>query len=145
MVGVKGNKPFAVFCSAFFKAQASSIIATGVDWSLTFALTQWLHTWYVLSSIIGATCGGVTNFLLNKNWTFNANKADYKKNAIISVLFFRYMLVWSGSILLNTFGTIFFTEVASFNYMVSKALTGTIVAIGFNFFMQKNYVFRFTL
>ncbi len=143
MVGIRKNKAVAVLCSTLFKAQISSIIATGVDWFITFSLTHWFGTWYVISTIVGATTGGITNFIVNRNWTFNT--ADCRKNPVYKGQFIRYVLVWSCSIVLNTFGTVLLTEVAMLNYMIAKIITAITVAICFNFFMQKNYVFRFTV
>lgn len=142
MIGEKKNRTIA-FCITLFKAQVSSLIATGVDWFLTFSLTQWFGTWYVASTIVGATTGGVTNFILNRNWTFQS--ADCRKTMILRGQIIRYALVWLGSIALNTFGTVFLTEVVMFNYMVSKIITAITVAISFNYFMQKNYVFRYSV
>lgn len=142
MIG-EGKSRTIALCITLFKAQVSSMIATGVDWLLTFSLTHWLGTWYVISTIVGATSGGVTNFILNRNWTFNT--ADCRKNPIFKGQLFRYILVWSCSIVLNTSGTVFLTETGMFNYMISKIITAIAVAICFNYFMQKNYVFRFTV
>lgn len=142
MIG-EGKSRTIALCITLFKAQVSSMIATGVDWLLTFSLTHWLGTWYVISTIVGATSGGVTNFILNRNWTFNT--ANCRKNPIFKGQLFRYILVWSCSIVLNTSGTVILTETGMFNYMISKIITAIAVAICFNYFMQKNYVFRFTV
>jgi putative flippase GtrA len=142
MIGERKNRTIALFIT-LCKAQVSSLIATGVDWILTFSLTQWFGTWYVASTIVGATTGGVTNFILNRNWTFNT--ANCRKDPIYRGQIIRYALVWLCSIALNTLGTIFLTEVVLFNYMVSKIITAITVAISFNYFMQKNYVFRYTV
>lgn len=142
MTGETKNRTIALGIT-LFKAQISSMIATGFDWFLTFSLTHWFNTWYVTSTIVGATTGGVTNFILNRNWTFNS--ADCRKNPVFKGQIIRYTLVWVCSIILNTFGTVFLTEVIMFNYMISKIITAVSVAICFNYLMQKNYVFRFTV
>ena len=148
MVELRQHKTPFYFWATFIRAQISSIISTCIDWTVTFILTDWLNVWYVISTITGATSGGITNFLLNRHWTFYSG-TDHKKyntgnDSEIKGQFVRYIVVWSGSILLNTLGTIFFTEITHLNYLLSKAITAIIVAFSFNFLMQKKYVFRFT-
>lgn len=143
MIGIRERTTATVLCSTLFKAQVSSVIATAADWFLTFSLTHWLGAWYVISTIVGATTGGIANFILNRNWTFNT--ANCRKSPMVKGQFIRYVLVWSCSIVLNTFGTIFLTELAMLNYMIAKIITAITIGICFNFFMQKNYVFRFTV
>lgn len=54
----------------------------------------------------------------------------------------RYFLIWLGSTGFNTGGTVFFVEVFGWHYLVAKTITAVIVAVGYNFNMQKYFVFR---
>lgn len=120
----------------FLKAQASSLISTGVDFLVTFILKSILGTWFFAASIIGTVCGGVVNFLLGRNWVFSSkeNKAGQQ--------LFKYMIVWLGSFLLNASGLYLFTEIIKFEEWISKIMVSLIVGIGYNYVLQKFFVFK---
>ena len=120
----------------FIKAQTASLTASLIDFSITYTLTSVGGQWYVLSSAAGVVSGGIVNFLLGRYWVFNAvNEKTIKQG-------FRYILVWFSSMFLNMDGTIFFTEIAGFYYIVSKLLTAILVGIFFNYYFQKAFVFK---
>ena len=54
----------------------------------------------------------------------------------------KYFVVWSISILLNTSGTWFFTELSGVNFIIIKAIVAITVAILWNYQMQRIFVFR---
>jgi putative flippase GtrA len=120
----------------FLKAQASSLISTGVDFLVTYILKSILGTWFFLASIIGTICGGVVNFLLGRNWVFSSkeNKASQQ--------LFKYTIVWLGSFLLNASGIYLFTEIIKFEEWISKIAVSLIVGIGYNYVLQKFFVFK---
>ena len=49
--------------SAFIKAQASSLIASAVDFLMTVMMVEWLRLYAVLGAAVGTISGGVVNFL----------------------------------------------------------------------------------
>lgn len=120
----------------FLKAQASSMISTGVDFLVTYVLKSILGTWFFSASIIGTICGGVVNFLLGRNWVFSSreNKASQQ--------LFKYVVVWLGSFLLNASGIYLFTEIIKFEEWISKIMVSLIVGIGYNYVLQKFFVFK---
>ena len=56
----------------FFKAQASSLIATVIDFALTIFLVEVIHVFEIVAAALGTITGGVVNFLLGRNWVFKA-------------------------------------------------------------------------
>ncbi|MEM1124621.1 MAG: GtrA family protein, partial [Bacteroidota bacterium] len=82
----------------FAKAQVAAFIGTAVDYMTVILLTEWVGLWYVYSNTVGAACGAVTNFLLGRNWAFEAMDGVFLHQAL------RYALVSFGSLLLNTAG-----------------------------------------
>jgi len=55
----------------------------------------------------------------------------------------RFFLVVCGSILLNTFGEYFFTEMIHIgHYMLARVVTAITVGLCYNFPMQRYFVFR---
>lgn len=120
----------------FLSAQVAALIGTVVDFLIVILLTELAEIWYVFSNAIGATCGAITNFLLGRYWVFSATEKKIYHQA------FRYFLVALGSMLLNTLGVYLLTEYTSLHYIFSKVIIAIIVAVTFNFFLQKNFVFK---
>lgn len=120
----------------FGKAETSAIVASAVDFSLSFFLVQAVGTWYALASFFGALAGGIINCYVNYQWVFD--KQEQRKPYIV----LKYFVVWSISILLNTSGTWFFTELSGVNFIIIKAIVALIVAILWNYQMQRIFVFR---
>ena len=120
----------------FGKAETSAIVASVVDFSLSFILVQAVGTWYALASFFGALAGGIINCYVNYRWVFDKQKQ--RKPYLV----LKYFVVWSISILLNTSGTWFFTELSGVNFIIIKAIVAIIVAILWNYQMQRIFVFR---
>lgn len=120
----------------FGKAQVSAWIASIVDFSITVGLSQLFNLWYGYCTFTGAVMGGIINCLINYKWVFHPD--DVKKKSIVT----RYMIVWAGSIGLNTFGTLTITELTGINFVVIKAIVAIAVAILWNYQLQKLFVFR---
>ena len=133
----------------FGKAQVSSAFSTAVDF-LGTAVVYELTEHVVLSTAIGAVMGGVANCTTNYRWTFKGTTRSKRGVA------WRYMLVWIGSIVLNTSGTesgvkSLLAVYESFDIVIHptlahvlgvKAFVAAIVAVFWNFLMQKYYVYR---
>ena len=119
----------------FFKAQASSLIATMVDFFTTIVLVEVFKQHYLVGGVTGAIAGAITNFMINRQWAFNAKEESAQKQSL------RYALVWLGSLLLNTSGLYLLTHFLTIKYIISKIIISLIVGIGFNYVLQKKYVF----
>lgn len=133
----------------FGKAQVSSVMSTAFDFAVT-ALSYSCTHHVVCSNITGALAGGALNCAINYKWTFHGTMRS--KRAVA----WRYALVWLGSVALNTAGTEY--GVKSWRYIIGvndtcvtaqvadvlavKAVVAVIVAVFWNFLMQKYYVYR---
>ncbi|WP_302951087.1 GtrA family protein [Leyella stercorea] len=120
----------------FGKAQCSAWVASAVDFGITLILTSFAGVWYGYSTFIGAVCGGITNCGINYRWVFHATGMKKKYMAM------RYLFVWIGSIVLNTFGTWLLTELSGVNYIISKTIVAAFVAVFWNYHLQRTFVFR---
>lgn len=54
----------------------------------------------------------------------------------------RYLLVWGISILLNTVGTCQLTEALRIDFIIVKAVVAVLVAVLWNYQMQRVFVFH---
>jgi putative flippase GtrA len=120
----------------FSKAQISSLCATLVDYGLMVLLVEKAGFRYPFAVMIGAFAGAVTNFLMNRHWSFRASSGGLGGQAL------RYALVSAGSLLLNTLGVILWTEIFQFHYVQSKVVTSILVGLLFNYPLHRDFVYR---
>ncbi|HEV3326844.1 MAG TPA: GtrA family protein [Puia sp.] len=127
----------------FTKAQLTSLLATGVDFLVTLLLLRWAGLPPAAASgrvtFYGATgtlCGGFTHFMISRNWVFNAQ--EKKWTAQLN----RYILVWIGNLALNASGLYLLNRYAGLDPMPAKIITATMVAVFYNYTLQKKFVFK---
>jgi putative flippase GtrA len=118
------------------KAQAASLAATAVDFLVTIACVEGLSSWYVLATVLGNVAGGITNFYLGRYYVFHAAQHS------APVQGGRYLLVWAGSMLLNAGGVYLCTHLLQAHYLTSKIVVSLLVGLGFNYVLQRHYVFK---
>lgn len=130
----------------FIRFQLSSEITTLLDLSLTFCLARFAGVYYVVATFIGALSGGIVNCVLNYRWTFHPE--NYKRKTEIAC---KYLFVWCGSIILNTWGTYIVTElsrplIAGLNwssaFMLPRIIVAILVGCLWNYRLQRIFVFR---
>jgi putative flippase GtrA len=95
-----------------------------------------LGAWYVAGNAIGMAAGGLTNFYLNRNFVFN----DGQKTRSVQLM--RYTMVWAGYLSLASGGIFLFTHYFGLNYLISKVVVSLGLAFGYNYPLQKRFVFR---
>ena len=127
----------------FTKAQLASLLATGVDFLITFVLLRWAGIPPVAASarvtfygVTGTLCGGFTHFMVSRNWVFNAQEQKWMAQVN------RYVLVWIGNLVLNASGLYLLTRYAGIQPMLAKVITATSVAVFYNYTLQKRFVFK---
>lgn len=124
------------FWKSLGRAQVAALAATGVDFGTLFFATETLHVWYVASTGLGAFLGAVTNFVLNRFWSFEASHHAWGPQA------YRYAMVSAGSLGLNMLGVYAFTDGVGLKYGVSKVVMAFFVGLLFNFPLHRRYVFK---
>lgn len=122
--------------ATFIKAQAASLAATCFDFLTTIVLVNVLGWWYLAGSVTGTIAGGLLNFMIGRLWAFNAGEGK------IEWQFIKYVLVWTGNLLLNAAGVFMITQYIGLSYVISKVITAVVVGIGYNYVLQKKFVFR---
>jgi hypothetical protein len=126
----------------FTKAQLTSLLATGVDFLVTFLLLRWAGLPSTAAAgrvtaygVAGTICGGVTHFMISRHWVFNAREGEWTGQLN------RYLLVWIGNLALNASG-LYLLSRAGLAPMLAKVITATTVAIVYNYTLQKRFVFN---
>jgi len=124
------------FLLSFLKYQTAAIIATSVDFGLFFFLKYKVDVWYVAATFIGALAGAFTNFTICRYWAFAR-----ASNQLIDQIK-KYIIVSTGSLVLNTSLVYLFTELFKIPSDYSRIGAAIVVAISYNFTLQKYYVFK---
>lgn len=121
--------------SSFFRFQLTAFIATIVDFLMTILVKELTALHYSWAVAIGAGCGAITAFSINRYWVFQSLQLHPVQQAI------RYLLVVIGSIVLNTFGTYLVTENFHSPYLISKAIIAILVGFTYSYHFSKRFVF----
>jgi len=122
--------------TSFLRYNIAAILATITDFLVFVILIEIFGIWYIVATILSALSGGITAFILNRNWAFTNKRGRLSKQAI------RYFFVWGGSILLVTAGLFVLVESTNINEIFSKIIISIAVGFGFNFLMYKYFVFK---
>ncbi len=120
----------------FGKAQFSAFVGGMSDYAIMIICTELFKVYYAESIIISGLLGAIINFSINRYWTFQS-----KQTGLTSQLL-KFYLVVLGSITLKSFGTYFITENFFIDYKISRILVDLVVSLGFNFTLQKFWVFK---
>lgn len=120
----------------FIKAQLSAFTGGLADYLIMILLTQGAGLFYVYSIWLSGMAGAVVNFSINRHWTFKHNSVSTLSSLP------RFMVMVLMSILLKSAGTYLLTSAAGLDYKISRICTDALVSIGFNFTLQKYWVFK---
>lgn len=120
----------------FLKAQLSAFIGGIVDLGIYSFCFKVIGISAPFSNVLGGGVGAVVNFTINRYWSF--------KNTRVSVgeQLTKFVLVVCGSILLKSLGIYLLVVLLQYHFLLSKLLVELVVSLGFNFVLQKYWVFR---
>jgi phosphatidylglycerophosphate synthase/putative flippase GtrA len=118
------------------RAWTASAIATVVDYGTFTILIELAGVYTGTSRAIGALIGAITNFTVNKVWTFRT-EGDSVWHEMP-----RYAAISLTSLLLNTLGVVLLTDGLHWNPLVAAGLVGVLVAVGWNLPLHRYFVFR---
>ena len=124
----------------FLKAQMYAFIGGMVDYLVMIFFTEVFHFHYTLSIAIGGVIGAIVNFSINKKWTFHSPNIPYQQP--LTRQFLKFVAVVINSIVLKAAGTHGITTFLGLDYKISRIITDLIVSIGFNYTLQKYWVFK---
>lgn len=133
----------------FLRSVVSSQTASWIDLGIGFMLFAWIGLAPWLSTALGAIAGGIVNCIINYRFTFHAQGVSWRAVII------KYMMVWFGSILLNSAGTQLvyslidgwhWLETIGFKpdgyYAAARLFVSLMVSWFWNFVLQRYFVYR---
>ncbi|MDR2358556.1 MAG: GtrA family protein [Prevotellaceae bacterium] len=123
----------------FSKAQLSAFIGGLCDYGIMIFLTEIGGMRYVFSIAVACILGAVVNFSLNRTWSFYSQSKSYKFSSTQQLV--RFAVVLASSILLKISGTYLLTSFAGIDYKISRIITDIIVSLGYNYVLQRFWVF----
>jgi putative flippase GtrA len=116
--------------------QIASLVSTAVDFGLMVLAVELLHLPAAIATLLGATCGAITNFQLGRHWIFEARHEGAGSQAV------RYALVSGASAGLNALGEYAAHDVLGLQYLAARAIVAVAVSLFWNFPMHRHFVFR---
>uniref|UniRef100_F4C5C0 GtrA family protein n=1 Tax=Sphingobacterium sp. (strain 21) TaxID=743722 RepID=F4C5C0_SPHS2 len=125
----------------FAKAQFSAFLGGLVDYGAMILCTELLYIHYTISIVIGGIIGALVNFTVNRNWTFSGKETRARNEGILIQLL-KFASMVGGSILLKSSGTFLVTEIGQIDYKMSRVLVDILVSIGFNYTLQRYWIFK---
>lgn len=134
----------------FLRSTISSQVCSWIDMLTSYVLFAFANLTPWLSTATGAFVGGICNCIVNYKFTFHAKGVEWKA-AIV-----KFFFVWTGSMLLNSFGTQFLyylirdwkwlTEQVGMgedpSFLVARLTVSLAVSLAWNFQLQRTFVFK---
>lgn len=115
----------------------AAVVATAVDFTAVNILVSGLSMSPGLATGLGCVVGGIVNFTINRFWVFQSGGAPLSEGS-------RYTLVSASSALLNAGGVAVAMFIPDLNYRIAWILVRGVVFLGWNFPLQRDYVFAQT-
>ena len=138
------------------KAMATSQMSAWADFITSFVVFKVID--YIgaygseaaIAAACGAIAGGITNCTINYKWTFRGNHCPVTNVTV------KYIMVWIGSFLFNTYGTEFLTDFClnfslfdswgfsrDLRFSIARLSVSLIVTLGWNLPLQRKFVYRY--
>lgn len=117
------------------KSQASSLVGTAVDYAAFITLVECIGLSYIPAGTMGNILGAITQFTLARNFVFE------KTDRTVRTQVFKYILVWMGYLIMSAIFLNMFMHEFGLHYLVSKILISVSLGLGYNYVLQKNFVF----
>ena len=120
----------------FSRNTLTSIFTTALDFFTLTGLVEFAGVNYVLATWIGTIVGSLSNFSINRWWSFRASGQPR------SMQFLRFVLVQVGAAGLHTAGVWLLTRFLGLPYPASKLVVAALVYLGWNYPMNRWVVFN---
>lgn len=117
----------------FIKFSVVGFTGLFVDFGVTFLFREKVKLNQYLANSLGFTSAVLSNFLLNKYWTFSDSNPD------VMIQFSKFFLISLGGLLISN-GIIFLLSRRKMNFYLAKAIA-IIIVVFWNFLMNYKYSF----
>ena len=114
----------------------TAILSTIADYSVMLTAVELVGIGPVAATPIAAFAGGVTNFTVNRRFTYRAQSVPVQSQL------WRYALVSSCSLALNTMGEYLFLKIPHLHYFLARVIVSTIISNVWNYPLLRFFVFN---
>ena len=120
----------------FLRAQLSAFIGGLSDFGIyTFCYTVLKFT-APFSNVVSGSLGAIVNFTINRYWSFGNTEKS------IGSQLWKFIIVVVGSITLKSLGIHVLVDIWQLHFLLSKLIVEIIVSLGFNYTLQRFWVFK---
>jgi putative flippase GtrA len=123
-----------MFRSVYLKAQIAAILGSLADYLTVIILVEIFKCWYLLANLCGNLTGGAFQFFLGRKWAFQSQGNVYTQ-------MLRFILIFSGNLILSAAGIYILTSLIHVNYLISKTVVSILLGLTYNYYSQKRFVF----
>jgi len=113
----------------------TAVVSTIVDYSVMIGTVELAGLGPVAATPIAAFAGAVTNFTMNRNFTYRVGDSPLRGQL------WRFVLVSGCSLGWNTLGEFLFLKVPHLHYFLARVITSTIVSNVWNYPLLRFFVF----
>lgn len=119
----------------FIKTQAALILGSLFDFLVTFLLVEVFSCWYVAGNAAGNITGAIAQFVLSRKWVFKSSTQQ------VPAQLFKFILMWTGNIILFAMGVYLLTHFCHLHYLLSKLIVSVLLGVSYTYLMSKKFVF----
>ncbi len=119
----------------FFRSVLTSLFTTALDFATLTGLVEGFGVDYVLATWLGTVVGSLSNFTINRVWAFDARDRPHAGQ------FLRFVVAQAAASLWHTLGVWSLTHFLGIPYLGSKVITSAVVYLGWNYPMNRWFVF----
>lgn len=109
--------------------------AMGMTLAILYALTEFVHVWYLYSTMIAWCFGFFTSFMLQKFWTFEDSYATAPAGQAM-----KYFFLQAFNAVLNVAGMYLFVSILGVWYMFAQVLLGVVLAL-WTYVILRQFIF----
>lgn len=125
----------AEFIGKFIRYAIVGFAGLLVDFSVTYLFKEYAKVSKYLANSLGFSIAVITNYVLNRYWTFGAGDEN------VFIQFGTFVLVSIIGLFINNFVIYMLNEKWNINFYISKVFAVGVVVL-WNFFVNYYYTFR---
>jgi putative flippase GtrA len=120
---------------SFSRSTVTSLFTTALDFLTLIVMVEVLGLSYVVGTWAGTVVGSLSNFSINKHWSFEAGRSP------VGPQMGRFLLVQAGASGLHTLGVWLLTRFLHVPYLGSKTIVAVVVFLAWNYPLNRVFVF----
>lgn len=109
------------------------VLAFIVDYLTLYILTEYIHLYYLISSVLSFLASLIVNYILSIKWVFDVSKKQTIKDVVL------FTVLSTVGLGINSLVLYLSVEVINIHYMIGK-LFATFIVMIWNFITRKIFI-----